>query len=553
MNTEAALARILEGWLDGGLADHEQEELLRMLAEDPELRHRFASQVSMLGATRAAADAHPRWLALFDAIEPPEFSKENLSSFEAATMSRIHADRTTRKSWAVPAAWGFAAAVALSFAGIFLMQRPSQSIGSADSASPAGSMSTASPRSIAVAMAASPGASIAPGDYLKPGVISQKEGWLTLQTLNGVSVTFDAPFEAKLIDLDRIHLAKGVARVRVPEGAEGFVLESPTFNVLDLGTEFATKVLADGTGTCRVFEGKADVFLLDSMGESKKSRRLAASESVQIDRSEQALRTIVEEDDAYPAMRQAPRPGLRLAPGYASTVMAAEPAGYWRFEEIESGLVPNEVPGNARMRAIGSASIAEETGGNHSGNLTHLGQAESFHIHGGTNAMFKQDFTISFFTQFSWLQNFCLVSGMRYDRRIQGHSLILQCYASLSKIGIEGSALHSELRNPPAWEGGLVTLGPARLQPLRWHHIAMTRDQNSVSIYLDGEVIARQATEAIPLDCPELFIGRLNGNSTQSRPEARGMVGHIDELALFTRALSPDLIRRLARTGDGGK
>ena len=62
-------------------------------------------------------------------------------------------------------------------------------------------------------------------------------------------------------DHDRIRLNQGRARVRVAEGAEGFRLESPAFDVVDLGTEFAAKVNADGTGTCRVFEGKADVLL----------------------------------------------------------------------------------------------------------------------------------------------------------------------------------------------------------------------------------------------------------------------------------------------------
>jgi hypothetical protein len=40
-------------------------------------------------------------------------------------------------------------------------------------------------------------------------------------------------------------------------------------------------------------------------------------------------------------------------------------------------------------------------------------------------------------------------------------------------------------------------------------------------------------------------VGRLNGNREQSRMESRGLVGHIDELAVFPRALSDGEIRRL--------
>ena len=41
----------------------------------------------------------------------------------------------------------------------------------------------------------------------------------------------------------------------------------------------------------------------------------------------------------------------------------------------------------------------------------------------------------------------------------------------------------------------------------------------------------------------------LNGNNTQSRKEARGMVGHIDELAVFQRALAEEEILRLGMAG----
>jgi len=102
------------------------------------------------------------------------------------------------------------------------------------------------------------------------------------------------------------------------------------------------------------------------------------------------------------------------------------------------------------------------------------------------------------------------------------------------------------LRDPPAWDGGEDIVGKARLQPLRWHHLAMTRRNGMVTIYLDGALVVRETMGSMPLDCREVFIGRLNGSTLQSRAEARGMVGHIDEFAIFRRALSEDEISRLA-------
>jgi hypothetical protein len=204
------------------------------------------------------------------------------------------------------------------------------------------------------------------------------------------------------------------------------------------------------------------------------------------------------------------------------------------------------VPGGIGMFAQGGAAIAAEDGGNHSGCLTRLEQAEFFKLQGGTNAMFAGDFTIGMFAQFSWMQNFAIISAMRYDNQFKGHPLILQCYASLWKVGINGSALQAVLRDPPAWNGGEEIVGKARLQPLRWHHIAMTRANGIVTIYLDGAVVARETMNSMPLDCREIFIGRLNGSTIQSRTEARGMVGYIDEFAIFQRALTDGEISRLA-------
>lgn len=538
MNTDATLAKLLEGWLDGGLSETEQSDLLRQLDEDANLRHRFAEQVAVIGATRAAADANPRWLALFDLLESDHANDGAARSFEVVTMERI--ESATRPSWNPrPSVWVLAAAVALLLVFSFLVQIPKTTL---EASSPEPS---ATPL-VAVVIGGSQGAAFQTGAYLKPGVISQENGWLTVQTLKGVSVTFDAPFKAVLSDLDRIRLEKGMARVRVPEGAEGFRLESPAFDVVDLGTEFGAKVNQDGTGTCRVFEGKADVSLLDSVGEVKRTKRLTASKSVSINPSSEALQMIEEKDTDYPAIKQAPRPTLALTPSYAADVLSMKPAGYWRFETLPDGMMPNEVAGAPVMRTVGSPALASENGGNHSGELTRLNKVEFFKLQDGMKSMFEGDFTISYFSQLSWLQNFVMISGMRYDDSVKGHPLILQCYADLGKKGIKGSALHAVLRDPPAWDGGDEIVGPARMRPLHWHHIALTRANDTVTILLDGASVARKTIGSKPLDCREIFIGRLNGNTSQSRKEARGMVGHIDELAIFPRALSDKEIARLA-------
>lgn len=541
MNLEPTLAKLLEAWQDGGLSEPEQAELLSELDSSPELRRRFAEQVAMLGAVRAASEQNPRWLALFDLIEQPleNAGESDRISFEAATMARIAPARPWHK---VPALWALAAAVILLLAGPFWLKpkwvnEPGQSATvSVDPAS----------RAMAVVVGASPDAGTAVGTYLKPGVLSQATGWMTLQTLTGVSVTFDAPFRVELINPERVHLTEGRARVRVPEGAEGFTLDSPAFDVVDLGTEFAALVKPDGTGTCRVFEGKADVSLLDSVGEVKISQRLNANESVMVIPSKQDMRLIEEVNADYPEIKNPPRPLLTLPPFYEAEMMTMGPLAYWRFEEIKNQVVPGEVAESANLQVAGTASIAKESGLNHSGALTQHKQTEFFHITGKISPMLRGDFSISLFAQFEWLQNFALFTATRYDEKVEGNSFILQSYSSFRRSGLNGTGLHAVVADPPAWDGGDEVYGNTLLRPQYWHHIAATRKGDQLTLYLDGVMVGREPTGSMPLNFRDLFVGRLNGNSEHTRQQARGLVGHIDELAVFPRALTDAEISKLA-------
>jgi len=539
---DATLAKLLEAWQDGGLPEAEEAELLLQLDRDADLRHRFAEQVAMIGAVRAAAEQNPRWLALFDVLKGDEDAAvAEMLSFEAATMERIVQTKPWHK---FPSLWALAAAVTLLLTGPFWLKPRWINDPGTSAATPA-----SIPISfVAVVVGSSSEEARPAGTYLQPGVLSQTVGWLTLQTLNGVSVTLDAPYRAELLDHDRIRLYRGRARVHVPEGAIGFRLDSPAFDVVDLGTEFAANVNTDGTGTCRVFEGKADVSLLDSIGEVKSTRRLTANESVRVTPSKQDMQVIKEVNGDYPAIKQPPRPTLALPPTYPPKVLGMGPLGYWRFEEISNHEVRDEVTDGPRLLAEGAAAIENESGGNHSGALTAQNPVAYFQMASYTRAILAGDFSISLFAQFEWLQNFALFTATRFDEKIEGNSFILQSYASFRRSGLNGTGLHAVLYDPPAWDGGVEVYGNTLLRPLHWHHIATTRKGNQLSLFLDGVAVGRESVGSMSLDYREIFVGRLNGNADQPRSEARGLVGHIDELAVFPRALTNAEVRELAVT-----
>lgn len=539
MNQDEILTLLLEGWLDETPGPEEQAALLAELEADAGLRRRFADQLAVMGGLRASADQHPRWLALFDLFPEADNHPRHLVSFEASTMGRIRGTSKPSSASKTPAIWASAAAVALSVATLFLVnggkivERPVAKGFSAPVAAP-----------VAICVGREGTTRHVQGATLLSGMISQHQGWMTLQMLNGVLITLEAPYQVELLAVDRIRMVQGSARVRVPDGARGFALESGLFEIIDLGTEFAIRLSGDGKGTCRVFEGAVDVSLLDSMGGVRNHCKLARRQSLSIDPAENALEIIQEEDDSYPSFRQPPREKLRLPERYPQRVRGMNPIAYWRFESLgDNRIIPNESEhGKIRLRAIGSAALSEEAGGNHAGDLSVRSSRSFFQIPTHAAGLFRGDFTIAMFVQWDLLHNAALLSAMRYDESARGHALVFQSYASNRRLSTNGPVLHALVRQPTGWVAGREISAPTVIQPLVWHHVALVRRGEEGIIHLDGRVVARGPVEGGPLDATHVFFGRLNANPTQSGTEARELCGRIDELALFTRALSHEEI-----------
>src|SRR5262249_35445930 len=106
----------------------------------------------------------------------------------------------------------------------------------------------------------------AEGSVLTSGPLRLRAGRATLAFYNGVTVFLEGPAEVDLVAVDNMFCHRGKLRTRVPPGAEGFTVVAPGMAVVDLGTEFALNIEADGKGKVMVFEGNAEVSLLNAEG-----------------------------------------------------------------------------------------------------------------------------------------------------------------------------------------------------------------------------------------------------------------------------------------------
>lgn len=137
-------------------------------------------------------------------------------------------------------------------------------------------------------------------------------GAVAIRLSSGVDVVLEGPGELDLRDGMQATLRSGAVVVRMPEGRQGFRLETPTADVFDLGTEFAVKIGADMLTDVQVYEGAvlatvhgpADGF----------PRRLEAGEAMRFS-PEQAAVAVPYEETRFVRRLPEDRGGERPAPG----------------------------------------------------------------------------------------------------------------------------------------------------------------------------------------------------------------------------------------------
>ncbi|TWU19966.1 FecR domain-containing protein [Allorhodopirellula heiligendammensis] len=91
-------------------------------------------------------------------------------------------------------------------------------------------------------------------------------GSIELAFPKGATALLEAPAIFLVASTERLYLESGQCSVHAPDGAEGFQLETPLANVIDLGTRFGVSVDISGETNVQVIEGAAEVIEKDLHG-----------------------------------------------------------------------------------------------------------------------------------------------------------------------------------------------------------------------------------------------------------------------------------------------
>lgn len=233
---------LIERWLEGSIDAAQENELQEWLRADPENMRLFT-------------EANIRHQMLQEAIRSEHLTR--------TIHTKSSAMRSTR-SWkrAVAIATGVAACLLVAL----MVLRPQ------------GDDVQSLPPFATIAMLQNVDSNFVVGDRLSSQSLVIQTGFMRLQFDDGVEVTLQAPARYELISPGRTRLESGLLTATVPPGAEGFKVDTPMAEVVDLGTAFGIQLDESGRALVSVFDGEVEI---QPSGESLK-KRIREGEAVEI-------------------------------------------------------------------------------------------------------------------------------------------------------------------------------------------------------------------------------------------------------------------------------
>lgn len=543
------LRDLLAACRGGEFDEARSAELLQRLRRDEAFRRAFVEETRLLGMLKAVQSTEPRWLLLEDELGWSTDQRASETALEKRVMRQIQdAPRSRGVVWMRAA---LVAAVLLIGLLWFLPPRRPQE--------PSGA--SINPAYVAVVVRLDgaqweslDGPQPSEGSPLPTGPLRIRTGRVTLTLFNGVMLSVQGPADLNLMSVERVFCREGKVRARAPAGADGFTVFAPGSAVVDLGTEFGLNVAADGKAQCMVFQGKAEVSVLNADGHTLRSQQLSEKMAADIDPSAGRIRDIAPAPDQFVAAPEMIPPALVLDPSYPDAVRKLRPWSYWRFETQADRLLPNEVADRPPLRVMGSVPLAGAPGDNHSAVFAPA-KAAQYLVMDGSWTPPSNGYAVELWTLSEEFNASTLISlTSRADEPAQNHAFLLELAGLSHHLVHDPCRVRFLDRWPPGWSGGVNVFSRHTYIPYRWHHVVAQKDRDRLELYLDGKLEGTAQADPDEETSPcRLIVGRLKTEPQPNIYQVRPFVGRLDELAVYDRPLSSEDIRQHYELGTVGR
>lgn len=400
------------------------------------------------------------------------------------------------------------------------------------------------------------GMSLLPGDTLKQGGYELLAGLAEIRMHSGASIVIEGPARFALEAENAGSLTRGKLVGYCRPGSEGLSIRTPGALVVDIGTEFGVYVLPSGETHTHVFAGRVRISPASAMqgdvaGEIVEANqaRIIDAQGTRITPVDLAPSTFVRHEE----MEARVNPITPYRRWFAhSQMLRRDPSlvAYYTFDDEEDNGSLTNVAGSTFGRLRGTIIGGERVAGRfEQGRALRLNRGNMDHIRVPHDDALNIRGPI---TVAAWIRRpGGALGGHIVARRSQTDDLTIQY--QLAAFGErDGGPFNARGRLGLQWLSGTDDFADVfyldnvlRWDDERWQHVAVVDDGNSVCFYLDGQLLdVRKKTRQRNDLVTDLFIG-----TSGPRQDARSFDGEIDEVMVFSRALSADEMMNLFRVG----
>lgn len=292
MNLPDRVEELINAILDGEASGQEIQELQSLVEDDPVVASTLADRLvehRLLGYLHQPFDAELCTGAVMDAIESSEATAANAILDKILDASSADGVESSRETWnrriQPMGMFVAAAAVCLLFVGTWGVlvgfPRDRDDPGRRATESDPGEIVPVATVLLQENCVWTDRVSLSEGERLDPGILELTSGTAVMRFDGGAELIMVGPAVLDLASATRVRVHLGDVVVRADDGVEGFVVLTPTSEVIDLGTEFAVNVSDTGKTEVHVLDGQVSYRRIDAAAELAKL--LQAGEGIAID------------------------------------------------------------------------------------------------------------------------------------------------------------------------------------------------------------------------------------------------------------------------------
>jgi hypothetical protein len=390
-----------------------------------------------------------------------------------------------------------------------------------------------------------------PGAPLRRGWLRLKSGLAHLEFYSGAMVILEGPAEIELLSPTEAYCTRGKLRATVPPQAQGFTIRTPQLDLVDRGTEFGLRVGGKGNTEVHVFHGKVELYDPGSSGAGLEGKALTTGQGLQLD-GPGAVRGIEPDPAAFKTAQElavlskAELQRRQQEWAMASAAARRDPsvALYYPFqpEQPWSRTLLDQAQGRQQPRdgaIVGSSWVTGRWPGKQGLEFKRVSDRVRIHVPGSFESV-----TLAAWVRIDALPN-------------KNNSLLMADGWSVGglhwQIGDDGTiilAVKAPGNTPNAHYHAPAAFGPERFG--RWSHLAVVYDRTAglVTHYLDGRPVAELPVQFdIPLRLGDAQVGNWVPSSSGSKVPIRFLTGCMDELIMYSRALTGREIEQLYADG----